>query len=201
MVSPGALARMVPLLTRATLVSLDPSQIVHITKITIVGADQVATEGEITMAADVEPENATCKVVWSVSDPTIARIDENGQLWGLKDGVVTVYAKTEHEGYDAQAEKTVIVGEGAPENTLDGAYKDLGWRYVPLTEKLTISNMAAEDTVLAATYDANGRMTGVVKLTVNEATATISKAAAKLKLFWVNTVEQPMCDDVTVYQK
>lgn len=180
-------------------VKLDPSQMVHITKITIVGADKVATEGEITMAADVEPENATCKVVWSVDDPTIARIDENGQLWGLKDGIVTVTASAEHEGYDAKATKQVIVGEGAPLNTMDGESKELGWRYVPpignaSTGTLTITGMSAEDTVLAATYDANGRMTGVVELTVSEATARISKSAARLKLFWVNTLEQPMCE-------
>lgn len=180
-------------------VKLDPSQMVHITKITIVGADKVATEGEITMAADVEPENATCKVVWSVDDPTIARIDENGQLWGLKDGIVTVTASAEHEGYDAKATKQVIVGEGAPLNTMNGESKDLGWRYVPpignaSTGTLTITGMSAEDTVLAATYDAKGRMTGVVELTVSEATARISKSAARLKLFWVNTLEQPMCE-------
>ncbi len=179
-------------------VKQDPSQVIHIKKLSITGADTVAVEGVITMAAVVEPENATCEVVWSVDDSSVAKINAQGELTGLRDGVVTVIASTPHTD-DARAEKTVVVGKGAPENTLDGAYKDLGWRYVPLTEKLTITNMSAEDTVLAATYDAAGRMTGVVKLTVSEATATISKSAAKLKLFWVNTVEQPMCDDVTVY--
>lgn len=180
-------------------VTLDPSQVVHITKITIVGADKVATDGYITLAADVEPDNATCGVVWSVDDPTIAVIDQQGQLRGIKDGIVNVTASAEHEGYDAKATKQIIVGAGAPENTLDGESKDLGWRYVPpvgsaSTGTLTITGMSAEDTVLAAMYDANGRMTGVVEMTVQKATASVAKDAARLKLFWVNQQEQPMCE-------
>lgn len=182
-------------------VKQDPSQVVHITKITIDSADQVAVEGVITVAAIVEPDNATCEVVWSVSDPTVAKINAQGELTGLKDGVVTVIASTPHES-DARAEKMIVVGEGAEEQILDGfGSYDLGWRYVPLTEKLTISGMKDEDMVWAATYDAGGRMTGVVKLTKSAASKTVvKKEGGHLKLFWVdNTRTAPQCDDVTVY--
>lgn len=47
----------------------------------------------VQMSASVLPENATYQhVVWSVDQPEIARIDENGLLTGLKKGKVTVFA-------------------------------------------------------------------------------------------------------------
>lgn len=179
-------------------VTVTPGKTVHITDIKIVGADTVAVEGVITMAADVQPEDATCEVVWSVDDPTVAKINSAGELTGLKDGVVTVTAGTPHSE-DVTATKTVIVGKGAPGQTLDGESRDLTWRYVPYTEKLTIEGMKAEDTVLAATYTADGRMTGVVELTMSEFTTTIAKKAALIKLFWVNE-EKPMCEAAIAWE-
>lgn len=48
---------------------------------------------EIQMKAKILPENAIQDVLWESSNPTVARIDNDGNLLGIKSGVVTIYAK------------------------------------------------------------------------------------------------------------
>ncbi len=88
---------------------------------------------------------------------------------------------------------------GAANGILDGAFRDLPWRYVNLTGKLTVNNVTAQDMVLAATYDASGRLVDIAFITADKAEATMTKGA-HLKLFWVDkTSSAPQSDDVTVY--
>ena len=53
------------------------------------------TEGETgTITATVKPDNATNKTVtWSSSNPTIAAVDQNGEVTAIKEGTVTITAK------------------------------------------------------------------------------------------------------------
>ena len=47
------------------------------------------------ITAIVEPENATNpELIWTSSDPTIATVDENGKVTGIKPGEVTITVKT-----------------------------------------------------------------------------------------------------------
>ena len=59
-------------------------------------ANPVLKQGEIRyLSANVLPSGATDKkVVWSVSDPTVASISSSGKLTGLKKGLVTVTVTT-----------------------------------------------------------------------------------------------------------
>lgn len=45
-----------------------------------------------TLEADVYPENATSELVWSSSNKTVASVDENGVVTGVKLGVATIKA-------------------------------------------------------------------------------------------------------------
>ena len=48
------------------------------------------------MTATVEPSNATNKkVTWKSSNPSVATVDENGKVKGLKEGKVTITVTTE----------------------------------------------------------------------------------------------------------
>ena len=58
--------------------------------ITIYGPDSVYIDGNITLTATVK--NAEGTVEWSSSDPTVATVDQNGQVTGVKKGTVTIYA-------------------------------------------------------------------------------------------------------------
>lgn len=62
-------------------------------RIDIIGSSQFYLSESAILTADIYPENATIKdVVWTSSDPTIADIDENGNLKCLAPGVVTITA-------------------------------------------------------------------------------------------------------------
>ena len=62
--------------------------------------------GKIKITAKVEPENATNKnLVWVSSDPSIAKVDSNGNVVALKEGVVTITAKTR----DGMVRETCVI--------------------------------------------------------------------------------------------
>ena len=65
---------------------------VKVTNITVSGSD--ITDGQsITLTADIEPVNATNKLInWEISDENIATIDNNGVLTPKTNGTVTVTA-------------------------------------------------------------------------------------------------------------
>ncbi len=81
-------------------------------------------------------------------------------------------------------------------NVMDGADRDLEWSYA--SGQLTVTGMEAGDQVMAATYDAAGRMTGV-KVLASDTTTAVSATAAKMKLFWLGAKDQPMSAAATVY--
>lgn len=64
-------------------------------------------EDTIELYAEVLPQNATYpEITWSVSNPEIASIDENGVLTALKGGTVTVIA-TSADGFSSEYEVRV----------------------------------------------------------------------------------------------
>ena len=78
----------------------------------------VVMEGESTaFVATVEPLDVTMKdVVWSTSDATIATVDQNGNVTGLKKGVALITATTK-DGTNLTAQGVVIVDK---EDFLEG---------------------------------------------------------------------------------
>lgn len=101
-----------------------------------------------------------------------------------------------------ESDAVIVTGQpevgGTKKDILDGTSRDLGYRYVPNTGKLSVSAMRAEDLVWAAIYDADGRLCGIAKLTASNAERTLEKGA-HLKLFWTNSSAAPQCDDKLVY--
>ena len=62
-------------------------------RIEIIGGSQFYPNEVAVLTANIYPENTTIKdVVWTSSDPTIADIDETGNLKCLAPGVVTITA-------------------------------------------------------------------------------------------------------------
>ena len=63
------------------------------TSISISGSTQVNVNESITLTAKVQPSNATNKnVTWKSSNPSIAKVDKNGKVTGLKEGTATIIA-------------------------------------------------------------------------------------------------------------
>ena len=81
---------------------------VKVDGVTISGSKEVNVGGTIKLTAKVTPDNATNKsVTWSSSNPSIARVDQNGNVTGLKAGKVTITATTADGGHKTTYEVTV----------------------------------------------------------------------------------------------
>ena len=85
--------------------------------IEIQGPDEIAVSEKVTYTLKTTPENITAKVIWSVSDTSIATInEETGELTPIKEGNVTITATAEEkaaDGSDIVSKKEVkISGSG-----------------------------------------------------------------------------------------
>lgn len=82
---------------------------VHVTGISLDHPSATIKEGEtITLVATVTPDNAANKTVkWSSSSETVATVDGNGKVTGIKAGSATITATTEDGGKKATCALTV----------------------------------------------------------------------------------------------
>lgn len=78
-----------------------------------------------------------------------------------------------------------------------GTIDDLSWSYVETSGKLMISGSFDGRTLIAACYDANGRMIQVQTLTTT-GEKPLSKNNAKIKLFLLDSGSRPVCPAVAV---
>ena len=88
-------------------IEVDVDNTIPVTSVTVIPTTaEVETGKTVTLTATVLPEDATAKTVtWSSSDETVATVDQNGVVTGIKAGEVTVIA--EAGGKTAQCKVTV----------------------------------------------------------------------------------------------
>ena len=139
------------------------------------------TEGETgTITATVKPDNATNKTVtWSSSNPTIAAVDQNGEVTAVKEGTATITAKAG----DKTATCTVTVKKKVV--AVESITLDITSTILNTGETLTLTatvkpDNATDKTVTwsssnptIAAVDQNGTVTAVA-----EGTATITAKAS-----------------------
>lgn len=100
-----------------------------ITGVTVSAAsDNAFVGGQLQLTSSVAPATANPKVAWSVSDETIATIDENGLLTAIKAGTVTVTATSVADN-TIKNTKEITIKESAElplETIFNGAFTN-GW--------------------------------------------------------------------------
>lgn len=70
---------------------------VDVESVTLSGNKEVAPGGTITLSAAVSPDNATDKTLtWTSSDESIAKVDSNGVVTGVKDGTAKISATSKN---------------------------------------------------------------------------------------------------------
>ncbi|MDD3382237.1 MAG: Ig-like domain-containing protein [Bacilli bacterium] len=79
-----------------------------VSAITITGADSVSYSNNILLSVTAEPSGASSAVVWESSDTSIASVDINGRVTGLKAGSVVITATSVTNSL-VSATKTITV--------------------------------------------------------------------------------------------
>ncbi len=70
---------------------------IEVESVTITGSSSVTVGSSIKLSVTLKPSNATTKkLTWKSSNPSIATVDENGNVKGLKTGKVTITVTTEN---------------------------------------------------------------------------------------------------------
>ena len=150
------------------------------TGVTITGNSTVTVGSNITLSASVSPSAASQLVNWSSSDASVATVDENGKITGIKAGKVTITA-TSKALSTVKTTKQITVN---PSNTNNPSVVISGGKSVLVGKTLQLSatvypNSASQTVVWTslnpeiATVDRNtGVVTGVSKGTV-KITATV----------------------------
>ncbi|MBR4181155.1 MAG: Ig domain-containing protein, partial [Candidatus Methanomethylophilaceae archaeon] len=69
------------------------------------------------ISATVSPSDATdSSIVWTSSDESVAKVDQNGNVTAVKEGSATITAKTNDGGYTASCAVTVGSGSETQDN-------------------------------------------------------------------------------------
>ncbi len=102
------------------------------TALTINGPKEVKATETITLTASTEPAGSSPAVTWKSSDDTIATIDENGVVTGVKEGKVTITAtskavETLTATYEVTVTKAPVLNGPTPaEEFVVGGYYKIG---------------------------------------------------------------------------
>ena len=153
--------------------------VIPVEGVTLDKTELALTEGETgALTATVNPDNASNKkVTWTSSDPTIASVDENGNVTAHKAGTVTITATTEDGSKTASCTVTVnpavipVTGVTLDKNALNlgkGETQQLTATVNPENaSNKNVSWTSSDESV--ATVDENGNVTAV-----GRGTATIT---------------------------
>ena len=171
---------------KATITVTVTNESIPVESITLSPSSATIKVGSTTqISAGIKPENATSReLVWTSSDNSIATVDSNGVVKGIKPGTVTITAKTK-DG-KVVSTSTITVEEATPTITSISFTEDnvsvKKGDTLPLTVKIEPVELSSSkltfkssDTSIV-TVDENGKITGVKKGT---ATITVTTSNGK----------------------
>ena len=159
----------------------DKPATVQVTGITLDKTTLTLVEGEsVTLVSTVKPDNATNKAVtWTSSNESVATVDSDGKVTGVKAGTATIIAATQDGGKTAACTVTVnaltVLVTGI---TLDASLALEEGKSVTLIPTVKPDNVSDKGVVWTssdesvATVDQNGKVTAKAK-----GTATIKVTA------------------------
>ena len=92
-------------------------------KITIQGSQTILVGKTTTLISTITPSDYDQNIVWSVTEPEIATIDENGVILGIKAGITRVIATSKNDETISQ-EINIIVQKEVVENNINNEIKE-----------------------------------------------------------------------------
>ena len=113
--------------TATCTVTVEEAPIVHPTGVSISKTSiNLQIGGSETLTTTVTPADANNKnVTWSTSDATVAAVDKNGKVTGIKAGNAIITATTEDGGKTATCSVTVTAGPPVPSTGLTTHYPEV----------------------------------------------------------------------------
>ena len=155
------------------------------------------------LTATIEPDDATDKeLIWTTSDPSIATVDSNGKVTGIKEGKATITVKTKDGKVVATCEVTVEPIQASKiildNNTMTLKEKDTG----QLTATIVPDNTTDKELIWTtsdpsiATVDSNGKVTGIKE---GKATITVKTKDGKVVATCEVTIISEYSDLVFIY--
>ena len=163
---------------------------IEIESVSISGSSSVTVGSSIKLSATFNPDNATIqKLTWKSSDESIATVDANGNVKGLKAGTVTITVTTEN---GKTATKKITIKEKSTSHN-NGGSSGSG-NDTPTVEPTSVDisgnkEVYVGDSIqLSATVSPrNGKVTGVSAGTVN---ITVTTANGKSTTYEVKVKEK-----------
>ncbi len=144
---------------------------IEVESLSITGSSTITVGSSIKLEVTLNPSNATNdKLTWTSSDPSIATVDENGRVKGIKEGTVTITVKTEN---GKTATKTI---------TIKNAQKPNGGNNQPTTPP---SNPTTPSTVAVSGVEISGGNSTMTVGDTGKLTATVTPTnATNKKVKW-----------------
>ena len=140
------------------------------------------------------------KLMW-VTDEALTLKDKKVTLVYCKDQTMYHNQQNTADNTMESGVKTVTKSIDLPITVtgaaVEGEIDDLKWSFTAQSGKLAVTGDFNGRTLIAACYDANGRMLEVQTLTA-EGDKTLAKNSAKIKLFLLDKDSKPVCAAVTV---
>ncbi|MFD0960971.1 Ig-like domain-containing protein [Paenibacillus chungangensis] len=135
--------------------------------LSISGDDEVAVNDTIALSANVTPISAEGQMlIWETSDGTIATVNENGIVTGIKGGTVTITVSSE-DGTATDTHNVTVITNSVEGVTIAGADEVKKGKTISLTANITPENasnqlvnwVSSDETV--ATVNDQGVVTGI----------------------------------------
>lgn len=132
------------------------------------------------LTATVSPSNSANKsLTWSSSAPSVATVDQNGVVKGVKNGTATITCKTVDGGYKATCKVTVVTAPTSVKlnKTSATVYNTKSFKLTATVAPSTATNKAVNWTssnTKVATVDKNGNVKGISAGTVTITCKTAS---------------------------
>ena len=140
-----------------------------------------------------------CSGLTSVTIPgSVTEIGEYA-FWNCPDLTIYGTAGSYAQTYARENDIPFVALEKRKGTMGESAAKQLDWTCDELGQVAVTGQLAEDEMVLVAGYDARGRLTEIQAMTRSAMEAKLKEGAAKIKLFWLGTNQKPVSESAVAW--
>lgn len=168
---------------------------IKVSSVSINGKSEVTVGSSVTLSALINPSDATNKnVSWSSSNKSVATVDSNGVVKGLKEGTVTITVKTEDGSKTATLKIKVVAKTTTTKTTTKTPTKET--TTTTTTKTTTTTTSTTKTTTTSTTKKADKyvvtltpiKQAGTGAVAQYEVSVTMNNGAVEYKSFKIDGV-------------